>query len=639
MSRMPRPISPVPLQAHDFPSDRTHRVSLLNMLFALIMLGIILFGQGCGGGGGSSAAAGPVAQTPAPETGELFIAITDAAGDFAKYEVDVLQLTLERANGDTVDTLPLSTRIDFTELTQATEFLSVATVPVGNYESASVRLDFSNADIWVQTDTEDAQAMAVDDAGNPLGELEVRLQLTTSDVIRIRRGIPAAFSLDFDLDASNDVDLEVSPPVVTVDPFLLATPELEMDREHRVRGALQAVDETASKFSLRVRPFRHRSGEFGELTVMVDDDTQYEVDGEGYTGESGLAALAELGEGSDANIPVISNGAISSAGLTASIVLAGSSVSWSDHNVVSGVVAAREGNLLTVRGAHVQRADAARDFRVGHTVLLGDGTTVTAPGVDNAMLSIQSISVGQRIVAWGEFSDDGMLDASQGRVRMQMNQLTAEVVQAAPLAVDLFHLNGRRQQAYDFRGTGIDPEHDADPDFYEIDTGVLDIAFAEGDLIRVRGLVSEFGAAPADYLARTTIDVATDNRAAHLQIGWSDGTTMPFVSIAPARIDVDLSEARKLLKLRGVPRGFLEDLATVALVAPDDDRGVYAVKVRGEGEMRAYRSFAGLLEELISQLDSGRILHRIGTTGRHNTVTHELTTGRASFVFTAPEVD
>jgi len=86
----------------------------------------------CGGGGGG----GPVSQVPAPTQGcsaatcgTLFVGLTDADGDFLSYSVDVVSLTLERANGDTVETLPVRQRVDFAELVDLTEFVTAATVP------------------------------------------------------------------------------------------------------------------------------------------------------------------------------------------------------------------------------------------------------------------------------------------------------------------------------------------------------------------------------------------------------------------------------------------------------------------------------------------------------------------------------
>ncbi len=594
-------------------------------VFAIGLLALLIVAQGCGGGGSSSPAA-PAPEAP-PDTGALFIGITDAEGDFLRYTVDVESLTLTRENGDVVETLPLATRIDFTELTEVTEFLSIATVPVGVYESVTLRMDFSTAEIIGQdADGNGVPLVAKDLEGALLAETDVRLMLSSSDVVRVRAGVPAAFSLDFDLDASNEIDLDAGE--VIVDPFLLATPELEEDREHRVRGVLDGVDAAAEEFVLRVRPFRHREGEFGEVTLSVNDDTQYDVDGIGYIGADGLAAMAALPD----QAPVVASGSVADTAMMAEVVLAGSSVPWSDADVVKGVVASRTGGMLTVRGAQIEFSDGAEAYRGTFTVNLSDATTVSAPGVDNADLSVESISVGQRIVAWGEFVDDEALDAM--RVRMKMNQLTAEVMQSEPLAVSLFFLNARRPGTYDFSGTGVSPADDADPAFYEIDTGVLPlVSIADGDLVRVRGLVNDFGGAPADFNARTVIDVSTDMRAAVLKVGWPEGVTMPFNSLAPDRIDLDLTEARKALAVRGVPREFIDLMEDIALLARQTGMGVYAVKVRGAGELHVYRSFNDLVDALQGQLDAGRVLHRITAQGRYNVGSAELTTGRAGFVF------
>ncbi len=632
---MSRPISPLPLQQANFtlrPARRAGRAPmqpLWQLAMGVVLLLMLMVAPGCGGGSGSSVEALADPQDSGSETGELIVTLTDAEGDFLTYTVDVLSLSLTRDNGDVVQALPLSTSVDFAELTEVTEFLTVATVPAGIYTSASIELDFTNHDIMVQDDSGAAVAVqAVDSQGQPLGVVDMRLQLTTSDVIRIARGIPAAFSLDFDLEASNEIMLEETPPVVVVDPLLLATPELEADRQHRVRGVLAAVDVQAQEVLLNVRPFRHRTGQFGEFTLHVNDNTEYDVDGTGYVGDAGLEALAILPTAA----PVVALGAVNGSGMMADTVVAGSSVPWTDADVVLGVVAARSGDVLTVKGAQVEFADGRRVFRGTFTVNLTADTSVSAPGLD--LPGIQSISVGQRITAWGEFSSDSELQA--GRVRMHMNQLSAEVVQSTPLAVDLFALNGRRPAVYNFAGTGVSAADDADPAFYEIDTQNLNSP-AAGELVRVRGLVNAFGAAPADFLARTIIEVNTDMRAAVLKVGWQQGTVEPFVSISPERIDVDLEDARKALHVRGVPRAFIDELTQVALLAPADGMGVYAVKVRGAGEVHVYRGFADLVDELISQLDAGRLLHRITSQGKYNVGSQELTTGRAGFVFALAE--
>ena len=112
-------------------------------------------------------------------------------------------------------------------------------------------------------------ALVRDEAGNPFGSLDVRLELTETDQIVIRPGVPAAFSLDFDLDASNEIDFSAAPPIVTVRPFLLAAAELEADRAHRLRGLLDGVDEAEGVVTIDMRPFRHRRGNFGSMSFAV----------------------------------------------------------------------------------------------------------------------------------------------------------------------------------------------------------------------------------------------------------------------------------------------------------------------------------------------------------------------------------
>ena len=165
--------------------------------------------------------------------------------------------------------------------------------------------------------------------------------------------------------------------------------------------------------------------------------------------------------------------------------------------------------------------------------------------------------------------------------------------------------------------------------------GLSDIE--NGDLVRIHGLVNDFGMAAPDYNARTVVDVNTDARAASLRVGWEGGTALPFTTISGERIDLDLSEARFALKLRGVQIDIDNQIDSLALVAPESgDSGLYAVKVRGTGEIHMYRSFADLVDELNIQLDAGNWLRRINAHGGYNSTTGELTTGRASFEFGVP---
>ncbi len=588
----------------------------------------------CGGGSGGASAPEPLAAAP-EESGQLVIGLTDAEGDFGSYTVDVLALRLFREDGSIVEALPLETRVDFAELTEVTELLTVATVPVGRYASAELDLDFSNADILVQlADGSLAAADVLDETGAALERATVGLMLMDDAAIRIRPGVPAAFSLDFDLDASNSIDLTPTPPTVTVSPFLLASAELESDRSHRLRGVLEAVSEVDETVTVNVRPFRHRRGTFGELSFAVSDATLYEIDGVGYTGAAGLAALAAM-TGSTAEVPLVAAGMIDAGTLQAETVLAGSSVPWTDQDVAGGVLKARSGDTLTLSGVLVEYADGIVARRDTITVTVGADTGVTALGLDNALLDADSLSVGQRVLAFGDLVDDMTLDASGGHVRMVVSSLTGDVLSLAEpdadLVLDLDFLNGRRPGAYDFSGTGVTAVDDADPERYEVATATLSLAnLVTGDFVRVRGHVSPYGSAPADFLALSILDLSLDMRAGSLKAFWPEPDAAAIATVSTERISLDLSQARAVLKLKGVPRDLRD---AIDLLAPESGRGVYAVTVRGAGQIHLYRSFSDLAEEVLAQLSAGNVLKRVGAHGRYNALDDALVTGRLSLEF------
>jgi|GEM_PF-211040 len=414
-------------------------------LAGLLLLPVL---SGCGGAAGGAGSAGPSGTGTPADKGQVLIGLTDADGDFLSYAVDVQSLTLTKADGTTVETLPASTRVDFAQYTSVTEFLTAATVPVGKYTQATLRLDFSTADVQVEVDGAPVAAALMDGDGNSPGVLDVAVELAGDKDLKVVPGLPAHLVLDFDLAASNQVDLtDPEAPVVTVQPFLVASVNPVDPKPHRLRGLLKAVNVNAHLFQIRVLPFLqlrpalpvpddaalakafngglsdadhdgfpdqtdglcddnhdgvvdHNDGYgFGVFPVKTDADTAFEVDGVTYTGDEGLKALAELPQGA----PVVALGDVNPAGrhMRAAQVWAGSSVPWAGKDAVTGTVVARDADTLTVRGAALSFSDGFRAFRDTVTVLVGPDTTVTRLDVDPATLDESAISVGQRIIALG----------------------------------------------------------------------------------------------------------------------------------------------------------------------------------------------------------------------------------------------
>jgi len=574
----------------------------------------------CGGGGGGMSSP-PAANNPQPSTtcgsdcGTVYLALTDADGDFMSYTVDVTSLKLERANGTTVETLPATTRIDFAQYVDLTEFFTAATIPNGDYVAATLRLDYTNADITVEQNGAPVAARAVDASGAALGAVDVRVRLDNRHHLVVAPGRPSLFTLDFNLAATNVVDLTTTPATVTVRPALVASLELVDQKDLRLRGPLVSVDKTTSSYVVDVRPFNLRDQRFGQVTVHTDSNTTFEIDGTNYTGAAGLDALATAGAGT----VTAAFGTLTTATreFDAKVVFAGSSVPGIGVDTVTGEVIARSGDVLTVRGATVNRdRDGARFARGSVKVTLGANTKVFKAGtVPVTMATPGDISVGQSIQAYGtaapvsasSMSGDWTLDATAGRVRMHATPIYGFVKQAANGAVtlQLESIAGRKVSAFDFAGTGAGAATDADPANYEIATGALDLTgMSAGEPAKLIGFPTPFGMAPPDFEARTLVDFP--RLPAMLAVNWgANGTTAPFSSQEPTGLVLNLAnpDIGRLHAITIGPRviDVTKLPASPRIVSPKDGPTAYLIVARDGSQ--SFSGFADFVNELNTRLD------------------------------------
>lgn len=563
--------------------------------------------------GGSSDSEPQANDTPlAEQQTKLLVSLTDAEGDFLTYQVDVTNITMTRANGAVVNLLPQTTSVDFAQYVEVTELLTILDAPAGRYDSAAMTLDFSAAQITVQDDMGNPiSAAALDDNGDPLGSTEVEIQFTDNDGFVLTPGIPAQVTLDFDLDASNDIVIDGDTATVTVKPVLIADTILEEPKPFRLRGLLAQVDIDNEEFDMALRPFRVRTGDFGVATVHTVDDTSFEIDGVMYGSEEGLLALAAQ----DTGTAVITEGFWDrdAREYIADVVYAGSSVPWEQADILRGTVVARELNTLTVRGAILQLAEGSFIFDDDVTVQISDNTTVTRRGDNEA--GIEHISVGSAIYATGEVSED-LLDASEGIVRILPSSVAGTVVSASPLAMDLTLINGRRPMIYNFAGTGTSADTDADPEIYELFTGTLDLAgINPGDPVRSRGYVSDFGTAPEDFIATTVINAAEVR--GHMVVNYGAGSETAVVSADDNGIQLDLSDAphRHHMLLAGIAID-MKELDQTPLVVPGGERGVYTIWINRRLEV--YTFYDIFVAALSNRLDRGASVARFDAHGYYD---------------------
>jgi hypothetical protein len=601
---------------------------------------------GCGGSGGSPDPA-PAADTGnCADCGVLLVGITDADGDFVSYSVDVLSIALQRPNGASVETLPNSTRIDFAQLTELSDLLSVATVAPGNFVGGTIRLDYTNAEVFVEVGGQIVPATVVDEDGQALGVTELEIQLSNRDHLIITRGRTAFLSLDFDLAASNDVDVTQSPPVVTARPYVVAEATPVAEKELRLRGTLVSTNVNAGTYTVDVRPWFRRDGSHGRVTVHTTANTSFEVNGAASTGTAGLTALAQLPAGT----LTVAFGTldVQNRQYTAAIVHAGDSASGERMDAVHGNVVSRVGDQLTVKGAFAVRRDRAA--RLHRTVLVnvGPDTRVLKSGAPNTMLDASAISVGQHIVAFGTFSEPALssvsspatLDATAGRVRLLPTHLHGMVnsVVAGQLNLDLRGIDRLGADLFDFSGTGMTVALDADPEDYEVTTGTLGLAgLAPGEAAKVIGFVTPFGSAPADFEGRTVID--RRDLPAVLGIGWGPaGTAAPFLSMGAAGLVLDLGNptigARHALAI-GARRIDLFDLPASPTIKPASGRVLFGVSERGHVEL--FTNFEEFVRELNARLNGGGAAAALYAYGSYDVASNELAANRIAVHFTAAD--
>jgi hypothetical protein len=584
------------------------------LLAALLLVSGFALNACSGGGGGSGSAS--------TDTGTVLVGLTDADGDFITYTVDVTALKLTRADGAVVDALPVKTRVDFAQYTDLTEFLNAATIPSGTYTHVDMTLDYTNADIRVASGDNALAVTPQDASGNPITTLTLQVQLDDHRPLVVRPGIPANLTLDFDLQATNTVDLNAA--TVTVAPVLVADVDPANPKPHRVRGPLVNVDQAANEFVVAIRPFHLLIGDFGRLTVGTDDNTMYEIDRVSYQGAAGLAQLAA--EPRATATVAVGNYDPASHRFLATEVYAGSSVAFGANDVVTGSVIKRSGTTLTVRGASLVRTNGSLSFNDDVTVTIDASAKITRQL--GGPVTTDDISVGSRITAFGTLSGS-TLDTTNGLVRILLSSVAGTVNQIDPglVTVNLQTINGRPVSIYDFSGTGQGGV-DSKPAAYRIATGSLDLGtLVTSDPVRVRGFVVAYGqAVTQDYTAQTLIDLS--DVPAWLAIHWTTAVANPFTSLTDQAIVTDISGST----LHDVfQRGVATDLTTLSasptVLPSGNDPSLYVI-VRGP-TIRLYGTFADFSTALSAELAAAHPVLTVGARGSWDPGTVTVTGGFA----------
>jgi hypothetical protein len=488
---------------------------------------------------------------------------TASSDPFIVYRVGLTSLQLKTSGGKTgFPILPAETTVDFTKALDLSEVLGAATVAKGTYIGAVITLDYSAAQIIYDDGSADGVALVpVDANGKALGLVSVAVALDPSDPIHSAPKQAERLSLNFNLAASNLIDLRKN--TVTVTPLIGASTQPIDTKQVRIRGPLGGVSGSFSTSG--VMPFDSTTAGLGRLSIQSSDTTTYEINGFVSTGAAGQAQLAAVPANTltttfgTLNVtstaattttpttpPTITTAptstATSSVTFAASQVLVDGAVQGLGLGRVSGTVSARSGNTLGIEDATLVQNSGTVTFVPGTTIVnVGANTLVTFFGQGvAAAISPQQISVGSVIEAFGTQSNTStgqiLLDASAGRVRLDLTSASGSVTAQGnqSLTLNLTMLGGRAISAFDFVGSGADASR------YGVNTGNLDQTNSvPGAPVIVTGFPNAFATPAPNFTATTLLDPTTIQ--AELVLDWRGGTAAPFSSFDSSAIVVDVA--------------------------------------------------------------------------------------------------
>jgi hypothetical protein len=583
-------------------------------------------------------------------TAVVTLTSTPSQDNFLAYRVGLVSVQLEGKSA--LKILPASTTVDLTTLTDVSEVLGAAAVAKGTYKSALVTLDYSAAQIVYDDGSVNGVALtAVGANGQALGQMQLTVNLDPSDSFSVTSKGSSRLALNFNMAASNVVNL--SAKTVTVTPVVAAS-ALPIDAKLvRIRGPISGVTSgnltstTSGSFAMGIWPFNGTVAGAGSLAVVPSTSTNYEINGSASTGSAGEGQLASLGSGTltvvygtltsaqqSTTTTTAGTATTSSTTLvtfTASEVLAGSSVQGSGFDRVTGTVSARNGDTLTIENATLV-ADAGVETFLGGTttfVILGPNTLVTEFGQSlSQFYTSQQVTVGAAIDAFGvatlPSAGNATLDASAGHVRV--GTTTASGLVTAPgtgaLTLNLALLGGRAIAPLDFVGSG------AAPGAYSVTTGSLDLTNSTvGAPVIVTGLPSAFGAAPPNFTASTLLDPTTID--AVLMVDWGAGTASPFATYDSTAIDVDSHNssigARHQIQV-GAQLIDIVGLASDPLVVPNptSPNTVYSIAHLQSSTIENFDTYDAFVTQLQTELNGTTLATGMTSVGQYTASTFSL---------------
>ncbi len=235
-------------------------------------------------------------------TAVVTLTSTPSTDTFLAYRVNLVSVQLQTSSGKTTaGALPSSTTVDLARLTNLADVVGTVGIASGNFSQVAVTLDYSSAQIVYDDGTPDGVPLTpIGPSGQAVHQVTMTLYLDPSNQLSILRKGSGRLSLEFNLAASNVVNL--TQKTVTVTPLMAASAAAIDSKVVRVRGVLGGVSTSNTDFSSGIQPFDFATAGSGSLEILPSNVTTYEIDGKPSTGTAGLADLAALKPGVDGRV-------------------------------------------------------------------------------------------------------------------------------------------------------------------------------------------------------------------------------------------------------------------------------------------------------------------------------------------------
>ena len=403
--------------------------------------------------------------------GTPVITLTAQRGQFTSYIVTIDQINMTRLDGTVVQLPLVSQRLDLAQQTNFVQLLQAPALQEGTYVSATFFLDYAGAYVTIDDNGYSGGTSLIDASTGTTPETDtITVVFDTSNPLVIGNQTSSLINFNIDLEASNTINIPNGiPAIVTTHPIITASAVPVYQQPVYVRGLFVFADTTAGNFVMNTRSLHDLvNSPTGAVTVIPNAQTYYNIDGVTYVGAAGLAQLSAL-KAETASLQIgaigtstagnpIGNLAKDTPTFTATEVYAGSSLESTIQDHITGIVAGRSGDTITLNAAALIDRIGDLGFTQSIPVTLAPTTIVSVDGVasPSPAPTIDTISIGQYIEVSGQvnpadasndyLNPDGSLnptglDATNGQVRIKSTTLWGTLNSATPGSASNVSLN------------------------------------------------------------------------------------------------------------------------------------------------------------------------------------------------------